>query len=305
MTATHSALDRSGAPAPWAERKAFAELLFATSLWAFGFIAGRWVLEGPGPLWGNAIRYLVATLASVPILWWLSPRWDDWREAWWQAMPAGLALSATLMLQLAGLRYTSVANSAFLTCLYVLFVPLLGPLFGAERTTLRSWGFAALALVGCYAMAAPQGGRWNVGDLLTVLSALGATCQIHFVQRIAPRVRSAFLFNTAQSLWAGLPAAVLAWVTSEPLRYPFPPIAWAGILSLALGATLVGFLIQLRVQRVLPVMLVSVVYLLESPIAAVMAYFIFRERLAPLQCGGAALIVVAAVLAIASSRSGR
>lgn len=287
------------------ERRAFVELLFAVTLWAFGFIAGRWLLQGPGPLWGNAIRYAVATTASLPVLLLLRPSWADWREAWWQAMPAGLALSATLALQLAGLQYTTVANSAFITCLYVLFVPLLGPLFGAERTAPRMWGFAAMALVGCYLMAAPERGRWNVGDLLTLASAVGATCQIQFVQRVAPRVRSVFLFNTAQSIWAGWPTAVLALFSEEPLRYPFPPIAWAGILSLALGATLVAFVIQLRVQKLLPVMLVSVVYLLESPIAAVMAYYAFGERLLAVQQAGAVLIVVAATLAILFGRSPR
>lgn len=287
------------------ERRAFAELLFATTLWAFGFIAGRWLLEGPGPLWGNAIRYAVATSFSLPVLLWMRPSWGAWREAFWQAMPAGLSLSATLVLQLSGLVYTSVANSAFITCLYVLFVPLLGPLFGADRTAPRMWFFATLALVGCWAMAAPEGDRWNVGDLLTLASALCAAAQIHFVQLVAPRVKSAFLFNTAQSLWAGAPAAVLALVTGEAIEFPFPAIAWAGILSLSLGATLVGFVIQLRVQKILPVMLVSVVYLLESPIAAIMAFFIFGERLTRLAQGGAVLIVIAALLAILFGRTPR
>ena len=305
MTVAASAIERSGLPSQRAERQALVELLFATGLWAFGFIAGRWVLEGPGPLWGNAIRYAMATALSLPVLLWLAPRWAEWRRAWWQAMPAGLALSAALMLQLTGLRYTSVANSAFLTCLYVLFVPLLGPVFGVERTARRMWGCVALALVGSYVMAAPSEGAWNVGDLLTVLSALCAAGQIHFIQRVAPRVQSAFLFNTAQSVWAGAPAAALAWLTAEPLHYPFPPIAWAGLASLAIGATLIGFLVQLRVQKLLPVMLVSVLCLLESPLAAVMAYFIFRERLSSMQFAGAALIVVAAAWAMGATRGRR
>jgi len=114
-----------------------------------------------------------------------------------------------------------------------------------------------------------------------------------------------FLFNSAQSLWAGFPTAILALVTAEPISFPLPPIARAGILALALGATLIAFVIQLRVQKILPVTLVSVVYLMESPMAAVMAYGIFNERLSSLQLAGASLIVLSASLAVVFGRPKR
>ena len=71
-----------------------------------------------------------------------------------------------------------------------------------------------------------------------------------------------------------------------------------GILFLAFGSTLLGFMIQIRAQRVLSATLAGFICLLEAPFSSFFAFFILDDKLSLLQWSGAFLIFLSAALAI-------
>lgn len=270
--------------------RAIAELLFAAHLWGFSFIGMRWSLDGVTPMWAVTFRFVAALLISAP--WWVT-KIDLLHGR--LARYAGVALGLTLMLQVSGIQYTSVAKCGFITVLYVVWVPL------AEGLALRAWPawthvfWVALALIGTALMSGGLSpSDWNRGDFLTLLCSIASAVHIIAVEKAQPKIRSAWRFNIYQSFWAGLTCAVAAMCFEPFPALPFSLKMLSGTLFNGGLTTLLAFWIQIRAQSVLSASAVSLLFLLESPLAALFGYLIFRETLAPAQLLGGALILVAA-----------
>jgi drug/metabolite transporter (DMT)-like permease len=257
-------------------------------------------------------------------------RRDLWTQVGLAAWP-GFLVAGTVMLQTWGLQYTTATKSGFLTCLYVLIVPLLEAVTGRQKLQLRTLICAALALIGVGFMTGldqalgfsqPAANispellakmRLNWGDVLTLGCALAASGHIIAVGRSVEKARQltgqeldSFRFNVHQSIWAGLPLLALtlpifgvnvsplgdqahAWPLASAWAAGWKPIA--GLLMLAIGSTLIAFALQVRAQKSLNPSLASLIFLLESPFAAIFAFWLLGETLGGPQLFGAALIM--------------
>lgn len=278
---------------------AMAELLVASVIWGFGFIAARWALESAGPFWVAALRFLLAFALGIVFVLRSSLKAEAIFSDFRHSAVAGVLLSLALILQTAGLRYTTVANSGFITTLYALMVPALEVVFFKKRLTGRYYFYLLLALVGTVLISRfnPLSGQYNVGDALTLLCALVSSLHMIYLSRISSRIQGAFSFNVFQSFWAGFFAFVCAIFFDPVLHWPFTTNALTGVLFLSIGSTLFAFYLQVRVQKVLSASLASLFFLLESPFAAILAFFLFKEKLSTEQWVGATLILLATLLA--------
>lgn len=286
------------------------ELVFAGSLWGFGFVATIWALRSMGPVAITGWRFALAAGLGFGLAF-LNPRtrreitWSYGRLAIWP----GLFLGTMLILQTWGLRYTTATKSGFLTTLYVLIVPFMER-FWLKKRLGRFHGFAVLiALIGVglicdlpnELMGAGGSGSagWNVGDFLTVLCAVMASIHIIWFGRIQSEIRDPFVFNNFQSLWAWIPTLALALIM-EPVALPHvDDMSLFGFLMLAIGSTLVAFALQVRAQKILSPSFSSLLFLLESPFATFFGVMILGETLKTTQWVGAGFILLAAGLSTA------
>ena len=281
-------------------QRASIELTLASVLWGFGFIGARWALVSMGPLWITGLRFVLAFLLSLPLMILMAKKSDllnmkeNLRLAFWP----GAFLGLTIIFQTWGLQYTTATNSGFITTLYVLFVPMFEALFFRKKLELAHFVLVAIALIGTALICDWSASVWNKGDFLTLLCALAAAGQIVWISRMAHKIKSPFGFNNFQSFWCGIIGVALA-LFFEPFRLePINLRAVIGFCSLLFGSTLIAFFIQVRAQRVLSSTTASLLCLLESPFAAIFAYFFLSERLGPTQWSGAILIVFSACFTI-------
>ncbi len=284
--------------APLSSKRAVAELVLAAAIWGFGFIATRWTLAEVGPFWLSALRFLLAAAIALPFV---AARGGLSRKQVLLAAPPGLLLGASLVFQTAGLVHTTATNSGFVTTLYILFVPLIGFAFLRQKIRALHFGLVLLALAGTALICRLESTAVNVGDLLTLACAVLAAGHLVWLSAIGKRIQSPFAFNAFQGFWAGLAALVVAIPFEAAPAIPGPR-ALGGLAFLVVVSTMLAFLLQVRAQRVLPASLASLLCLLESPFAALFAFLFLAERLAPLQWTGAALIMVASVLAVRLER---
>ena len=273
--------------------RACLELGFACTLWGFGFVAAVWALRGGfGPNQVTAMRLTIGgggsaiVIALIPGL-----RRSVSREQIWLAFLPGVWLSLTLVLQTWGLKYTTATKSGFVTTLYVLAVPVL------ERTLLKKrlpHGHLSAVAVACFGTALIcdfHGGGWNIGDLLTLGCAIAASFQIVWFGLLRDRTGDAFVFNALQALWAApLPLALAFAFEDWPKQAP-TALAWAGVASLTLGSTVIAFSLQVRAQKKLRPSTASLIFLMESPFAAIFAMVLLGETLTRSQWFGALLIL--------------
>jgi drug/metabolite transporter (DMT)-like permease len=314
--------------------RATLELVFASSLWGFGFIAVVWALEAMSPLEITGWRFAIAT--SLGLIYLKFGRRELWTQVGLAAWP-GFLVAGTVMLQTWGLQYTTATKSGFLTCLYVLIVPLLEAVTGRQKLHMRTLICGAIALMGVGLMtgldqalgwSAPSDQlspemqakmRLNWGDVLTLGCALAASGHIIAVGRAVEKVRQitgrevdSFRFNVHQSLWAGVPLLALtlpifgvnvsplgdeahAWPLANAWAAGWKPIG--GLIMLAVGSTLIAFALQVRAQKSLDPSLASLIFLLESPFAAIFAFWLLGETLGGPQLLGAALIMGSVAIA--------
>jgi drug/metabolite transporter (DMT)-like permease len=124
----------------------------------------------------------------------------------------------------------------------------------------------------------------NYGDYIILLSALFASLQIIYLSHFLQKISDLLLFNFFQMLSVtilSLPLAIffegMDKITSFNMAEDIN--AFCGIVFMGVFSTAIGFALQVKSQKVLKAHIAGLIFLVESPIAAVMAFFIFGEVL--------------------------
>src|SRR5207245_11415610 len=148
-------------------------LLLTTFIWAATFPATKVALQEISPMAFLLLRFLVSTIAvGVVMVVMRQPLRLNPRTLGLAAV-ASLFLMIGYVTQTIGLRYTSASNSAFITALYVVFVPLF-----LGRFTLQLWVALGLALIGRGLLIRPSA-EVSVGDFYTLACAVAFA--LHFI----------------------------------------------------------------------------------------------------------------------------
>ena len=152
-------------------------LLLTTFVWGATFPATKAALEQISPLSFLFLRFFVGMIIVLAVL--LLAR----RKLAMDAVTVRVSLIATgwlflgYVLQTVGLRFTTASNSAFITVLYVVFVPLY-----LRRLGLHTWVSNGIALFGLWFLVRPTASA-NLGDLLTLGSAAAFAAHMVCLER--------------------------------------------------------------------------------------------------------------------------
>jgi drug/metabolite transporter (DMT)-like permease len=274
------------------------ELSIACIFWGFGFIATIWVLQYIGPAAIIFYRFILAFIFGVAVLaFFRRPSQAVLKNEFKLAAAGGFLLSLTLVLQTAGLQFTTATKSAFITTTYVIIVPIFSHFVFKQKVRPLHWLWVLVACIGTLLIVDLQSTRWDWGDSFTILNAFVAAAHILYVGQIAPRSQHPFVYNVLQSLWSAIFCLCLIPVNSRWNLLSLDFRAWMGLLSLALGSTLLGFFLQVRAQKLISPSVASLIFLLESPFSFIFAFWLLHERLTALPLIGAVLILASCLAA--------
>lgn len=260
-------------------------------LWGSTFVYGKDAIGACGSWEGYlGLRFAIGAAATALCFPGSLKRLSSgalWRDALLLAMPT----SAGFGLQAAGLVRVTPSESAFLTSLYVPFTPLAGWLLFHARTPRAILPALALALGGMWLISPPTSPCFGAGEVLSAACGAAFALQIILTDRLAPRHDAAAL---ALATLAILAAAFLA-VGGLPAAPPLGTMLYLGGL-----ATVIPFWAMNRFQATLPPAHAAVIYAAEPIFASVFSWAKGRETLGPVQLAGAALVVSANALAMAT-----
>lgn len=254
-------------------------IVASTVLWGSTFVVIKDALGQVGPLELVTLHSGIAALLSLPFLHWKNAR----------TLRAGLELGLWMgmghILQTVGLIHTTANKSAFLTALYVIFVPFLSLLKG-QRVTPIIWCSSCLALLGSwlltYATTPP-----NFGDVLTVLSAFMYAMSIVRLETLSHAGRSLDLagLQAIGAFGLGLMFGIPGGLHMET-RIP-----WGASLYLGGVIGLGCVVLQTEGQKRIPAPSVAVLSVMEPLWASLFAYVFHGERWSIQGLFGAVLIV--------------
>ncbi len=262
--------------------KADVLLLFTAAIWGFAFVAQRMGMDHVGPFTYNGVRFALGGLSLVPLLWLgrgaPGPivRPAGRRFFLLAGGATGCVLFIAASLQQVALVYTTAGKAGFITCLYVVIVPLCGLLWGKRPAAGTLLG-AVLATAGLYLLSVVGSFEMAYGDFLVLLSAFFWSAQVLMIAWLSPRSRPVLLAFYQFVVCALLCLATAAWVESPSwagVRAAALPILYGGVLSVGVAYTL-----QVVAQRDAHPAHASILMSLEAVFAALGGWMILGEVL--------------------------
>lgn len=271
--------------------------LLVAIIWGFSFVVVKDVVELLPPLSFIAARYVVAVAVILPICW-RRLRGQDWRRMIGAAFQVGTPLGAAQALQVIGSQQTTASNSALITGLYIVLVPLAGLAF-RQAATKRQMGIALLAFVGLALFTLDAKMQVATGDWWVLGSAACFSIHFNMLGRWGAHY-DALTLTGMQLMVATLllaPAALLLAPIPEPGLFLTGPVLWP-ILFCGILVTVVGFGVQTAVQRVLPPAPSAVLFSSESLFGVLSGVIFHNDPFLPRQILGAVILLGSMVASI-------
>lgn len=284
--------------------------LFTTALlWGFAFAAQRLGGRNLGSFSFNGIRFVVGSLSLIPLLVWQSragkkgPESADMkagREDFRTLAGAGAIVGTVLFcgssLQQVGMLWTEAGKAAFLTGLYIVFVPIAGLIAGRKQ----GWGLglgAALAAIGLYLMSVRNGFTVSLGDSLEIASAFfwtGHILVLGYFSRKHNALKLAFMQNVTCAIFSLIAAFAFEGfnMTTVALAFtPGPTGSLIPVLYSGIGSIGIAYTLQILGQKGVAAGPASLIMSMETVFAAIGGALILGETMDSRALAGAGLML--------------
>lgn len=205
----------------------------------------------------------------------------------------GILLSSACVFQQAGLSYTTAGKGAFITALYILFVPLLGG-FTKDKPSKSAWAYAVLGLLGAYMISVGQESGINKGDLMVFICAILFAFQIMAINYGVKAVSSVDL-TAFQMLFGGI-ICLVSGILFEDFSFSMVEDALISILYAGIFSCGIAYTLQAVGQKYVRPEKASLAMCLESAWAALGSALILGERMSARELIGCLLLFAAVIL---------
>lgn len=283
-------------------------LFLCAVIWGSAFVAQALGMNHIGPFAFTFARSIIGglfLLAVIPLLDRIKPRAKDpnepsqtpWKnpKVWTGGILCGIILFVSESLQQFGLLYTTVGKAGFLTCLYIVIVPLIGMFIG-RKSGLLVWIAVALSCIGLYFLCMPPGEfSLSLGDGLVLACAFSYTLHILVIDRYTMHVDGVRM-SCIQFFIGGILGFILMVLFEPPslqaMKAAAPAFLYAGVCSNGIAYTL-----QIIGQRGVNPTVASLILSLESVVSVIAGWLILSQSMNSRELLGCALMLGAVILA--------
>lgn len=288
------------------------ELILASAIWGFAFVAQRKGNESLHPLLFNGLRFALGALALVVASAWV-PKEEKRasKPIGLEVLLLGFVLFIAASLQQIGLLWTGAGSAGFITGLYVVFVPLIG-LWRGQKPAKGILIAIVLAVPGLWLINRGAALEASFGNLLVLISALFWAVHVQMIDKLTRQHASLGLAVSQYIVCAGLSLA--SWgvgqlsgliavhrleIIQTGISQALLPLLYGGLASVGIAYTL-----QLHAQKKVAPAPASIILCLEGAFALLGGWLMLHEKLSPEALIGAALLLAAMLISISSSARG-
>lgn len=277
-------------------------LLLTTLIWGSSFVAQSVGMDHVEPFTFQAIRCALAVLGLLPIIFLMDLKKQDGknfltrfldRKLLKAGLFCGLPLLFAVNLQQIGIVYTDSGKAAFITAMYIVFVPIIG-LFLKRRPSPIVPISVAIAVAGLYFLSCMGVTQINKGDFYLLGCAVAFAVQIICVEEFAQDVDGLRL-NCLQAAVCSIGSTICMLLTESPtlsgIQGSFLPMCYSGFMSM--GA---AYSLQILGQQKLESTPASLIMSLESVFAAIFGWLFLQEVLTFWESLGCLLVFTAVIL---------
>jgi drug/metabolite transporter (DMT)-like permease len=272
-------------------------LLFIAFIWGFGFVPQRLGMDYLGPAAFNAMRFALGALTLLPLL--ILQKSTSLADC---LRPGTLVLGMVLggllfggaFFQQVSIQYTTLANVAFITGLYVIIVPIIG-LFIGYRYGPIVWSGGFIAIIGLYLMTGGSTELALQGDILALVGSIFWALHILVLAKLAGQHNMLVL-----AFYQFINCAIFSLCTAFFTESHLLPAEAIGYLWPALNGFIVvgvAYTLQVLVMEKADPFAASLIFALEAVFGAIAGYLIFTEALGLAALAGAAMMMLGCILA--------
>lgn len=272
----------------------FLLLILGTAFWGVSFAYVKVGVADGSPFVFLTYKFALAALALAVLF------AKRFRRLNWNTIVAGTLIGLPLLFgnvfQTIGLQHTSVTNTAFITGLDVLLIPLFKWSIFGKRVKGRIWVSCSVALLGLYLIVAKYGLHLNTGDIWVMACAVFFACYVMTVGYFSHRF-DAMLTVTVAMIVCSLGSGLGALFDEHAIWVPTEAAFWEGVVITGLLGTAYMYGIQSSAQKYLEEEKVALTYLCEPIFAAIAGMVMLGESLGVRTVVGGALILSALIIA--------
>ena len=257
-------------------------MLIATFIWGTAFVSQTTGMGSIGPFTFSFARFFLASLTVLPLLL-IYERKNFYsflnnKNYIYLSLLAGLALFGGMGLQQYALLKSQVANTAFLSTLYVPIVSLISRFIFRSQLHWIVWIAVLLCLYGSYLLSSNQSLDIQKSDSLLFIAAFCFAVHIIVVDIFMKQFYSPFTFGFIQYVIVFLLSMILAFnletPTFENIKVEWFEIIYTGVLSAGVGYTL-----QIIAQSKASPAPAAIILSMESVFGALAAWILINQVL--------------------------
>ena len=282
---------------------ASAGLLLAATIWGFSFVIVKDSLDYIGAMYMIAYRYTIAALAMSLIFIKKGKLLN--RDYRLYGLLTGSFLFLAYVTQTIGCDYTTAGKNAFLTTVYVIFIPFITWILTRRRPRFYVFIAAIMSItgIGFLALGSEDAGV-NAGDVLTIICGIFFALHIIFTERFNRRGGDPLFLTLLQFVFT----AIFGWISAPffdgafPLATAFTSRVVLSMMYLGLLSTMVGFSLQNIGLKYVQSSLASLFLSFESVFGILFSTLLLHEAFTGRMFFGCLLIFSAVLLAENGSR---
>ena len=248
-------------------------MLLTAMIWGFAFVAQVEGASSLAPFSFNGVRFLVGTIALLPVVLFFERGKSDPAEGKRTLMASlvtGVVLFTASTLQQYGIALTASAGiSGFITGLYTVLVPIACFFLFRQKIGWNVWLGTVLALTGlfliCYRIG--EGLHFGLGELILLIGAFFWTAHVILVDKLGQKLRSLH-FAWGQFVVCAILGLIGMFLLEEPsvssILNAKIPLLYCGVLS-----TGVAYTLQIIAQKRVSPAFAAIVLSTESVFSAV------------------------------------
>ncbi|MDX9800171.1 MAG: DMT family transporter [Spirochaetia bacterium] len=262
-------------------------LVAAALIWGATFVIIKEGIKSCSPILFNGIRFMLAFLIMFVIN--RKKIFKAGRKIWLHGAFLGSLNYIAYAMQTLGLKYTSVAKSGLVTYLFAILTPPLQYVITKKIPHKGNITGLAVVFAGMIMITSPKAEGINIGDILTLASALSYAFYIVLID-IYPAREDAGVLVAIQFLIMG----ILGLITAPLVETVFISFSSGLVFSLAylsiLGSAVCIYIIN-RFQHYTTPTRAVLIYALEPMFSVFLGIIILAESKAPLKIAGGIVIL--------------
>ncbi len=256
--------------------KGYLLLLTTAVIWGFSFVAQSVGMESVQAFTYNGIRTLMGALALLCVILIKDKCFKIDKDTLIHGSIMGLIFFFASNLQQFAFYYSTAGKIAFITAMYIFFVPILSIIFKKKVHPLILC-CVLISIIGLYFLCIPGGSRFeiNKGDLLALCCAVFFSFHIMSIDKFSP-MHDGLKLSCTQFFVAGSISVICMYLfetpTMEAVSSASIPLLYSGIMSCGVAYTL-----QILGQKNTNPTIASILMCLESVFAVIAAAIIIKE----------------------------